>query len=74
MMNCMTEADVALENPPYTDFRNWSCRVERALDGETDEAQVESGKKEQIIALYEKQYQILKAYQEATLRFDSSSH
>jgi len=73
MMNCMTEADVALENPPYTDFRNWSRRVERALDGETEETQVESGKKEQISALYEKQYHILKAYQEATLRFDISS-
>jgi sulfite reductase alpha subunit-like flavoprotein len=74
MLDCVTESDVSVENPPWTDFRMWCSRIERALDGKTEEGNLEPGKTDHIDNLYEKQYNILKAYKKATMRFDPFIH
>jgi flavodoxin len=74
LLNCVVESDVAVESPPWTDFRAWWDRVEKALDGEVEDGSVELPKKEYIRTLYEQQYDILQAYKEATMDFDLGDH
>lgn len=74
LLNCVVESDVAVENPPWTDFRAWWDRAEKALGGEVEDGSIGLAKKERISTLYEQQYNILQAYKKATMDFDLVDH
>jgi hypothetical protein len=37
LLSCVVESDVAVENPPWIDFRAWRDHVEKALDGKVED-------------------------------------
>ena len=73
MLNHLIESDVAVENPPWTDFRTWFGRVEKALDGVVDDS-TESTKEKETSTLFERQYNVLETYKEGTIHFDPGHH
>lgn len=73
MLNYVIESDVAVENPPWTDFRTWLGRVEEALDGEVDDSTEVTTEKE-TSTLFERQHDVLETYKEGTIHFDPRHH
>jgi sulfite reductase alpha subunit-like flavoprotein len=73
MFDHVTESDVAVENPPWTDFRTWLGRVEKALDGVADDS-TEIIKVKDTSTLFERQYNVLETFKEGTIHFDHRHH
>jgi sulfite reductase alpha subunit-like flavoprotein len=73
MLDHVIESDVAVENPPWTDFRTWLGRVEKALDGVADDS-TEIIKEKEASTLFERQYNVLATFKEGTIHFDHCHH
>jgi nitric oxide synthase oxygenase domain/subunit/sulfite reductase alpha subunit-like flavoprotein len=73
MLDHVIESDVAVENPPWTDFRTWLCRANKALDGVVDDS-TEDTKEKEPSTQFERQYNVLETYREGTIHFDPLHH
>jgi sulfite reductase alpha subunit-like flavoprotein len=73
MLDHVIESDVGVENPPWTDFRTWLGRVEKALDGVADDS-TEIIKEKETSTLFERHYNVLETFKEGTIHFDHCHH